>query len=157
MTITTKKPGYRALRRGRWSQPGQIYLLTFVTCNREALFSDWHAASLAAAILASADLWKGARLMCWVLMPDHWHGVVELKEGCSLSELINIVKGRSAYQINNALGRSGPVWMAGFHDSALRREESLEQLARYVVANPVRAGLAKRAGDYPYWDAIWLS
>jgi hypothetical protein len=29
-------------------------------------------------------------------------------------------------------------------------------MARYVVANPLRAGLVKRLGDYPLWDAIWL-
>ena len=28
--------------------------------------------------------------------------------------------------------------------------------ARYIVANPLRAGLVKQIGDYPLWDAIWL-
>jgi hypothetical protein len=28
--------------------------------------------------------------------------------------------------------------------------------ARYIVANPLRAGLTRRLGDYPLWDAIWL-
>ena len=28
--------------------------------------------------------------------------------------------------------------------------------ARYLVANPVRAGLVARAGDYSHWDAIWV-
>lgn len=156
MAITHAKPGYQALRRGRWSQSGQIYLLTVVTFNREALFSKWPAASTAAAIMSSASLWKDARLLCWVLMPDHWHGIVELKGCCSLADLVRIAKGRSAHQINIALKRTGPVWMAGFHDRALRREENLVQVARYVVTNPVRAGLAKRTGDYPYWDAVWL-
>lgn len=157
MAAITRKPGYRALRRGRWSQPGQIYLLTVVTHNREPIFSDWPAASIAAAILSSSTLWKEARLLCWVLMPDHWHGVVGINDGASLADLMKTVKGRSAHQINLGLKRGGQLWMAGFHDRALRREENLVQVARYVVTNPVRAGLAKRAGDYPYWDAIWLS
>ena len=157
MAITADKPGYQALRRGRCSLPGQIYLLTAVTHNREALFSDWSGASTAASIISSPELWKEARLLCWVLMPDHWHGLVELQEQASLADQMRIVKGRSAHQINIALGRKGPVWMAGFHDRALRREESLLQVARYIVANPVRAGLVKQAGDYPYWDAVWLS
>ncbi len=29
-------------------------------------------------------------------------------------------------------------------------------IARYIVANPLRAGLVKKLGDYPYWDSIWL-
>ncbi|RZA36848.1 MAG: transposase [Lysobacteraceae bacterium] len=144
------------MRRGRYSLPGQIYLLTAVTHQREALFSGWPAASAAASILYSANLWSGANLLCWVLMPDHWHGLVELTQSRSLADLMKIVKGRSAHQINIALERKGPVWMPGFHDRALRREENLLQVARYVVANPVRGGLVKRAADYPYWDAVWL-
>jgi len=29
-------------------------------------------------------------------------------------------------------------------------------IARYIVANPLRAGLVSRVGDYPLWDACWL-
>jgi hypothetical protein len=29
-------------------------------------------------------------------------------------------------------------------------------LARYIVANPLRAGLVEHLGDYPHWDAVWL-
>ncbi|MFB6261862.1 MAG: transposase, partial [Thiohalorhabdaceae bacterium] len=49
-----------------------------------------------------------------------------------------------------------PVWQPGFHDRAIRREEDLEAVARYVVANPLRAGLVDRIADYPHWDAAWL-
>jgi len=29
-------------------------------------------------------------------------------------------------------------------------------VARYIVANPLRAGLVESVRDYPHWDAIWL-
>jgi hypothetical protein len=35
-------------------------------------------------------------------------------------------------------------------DHALKRDESLLEAARYIVANPLRAGLAEQAGEYPY-------
>jgi putative transposase len=38
----------------------------------------------------------------------------------------------------------------------LRDEDDVKDWARYIVANPVRAGLVKRVGDYPHWDAVWL-
>ena len=44
----------------------------------------------------------------------------------------------------------------GYHDHALRQEEDLRAVARYIIANPVRAGLVERIGDYPHWDAAWL-
>ncbi|MET0581543.1 MAG: transposase [Pseudoxanthomonas sp.] len=122
-----------------------------------AAFPDWPQASTAAAIIANAQNWSGAKLLCWVLMPDHWHGMVELQNETQLSVLIRLVKGRMARAVNLASGRRGPVWMPGFHDRALRNEESLIGAARYIVANPLRAGLARRIGDYPYWDCLWLS
>ncbi len=48
------------------------------------------------------------------------------------------------------------VWQKGYHDRAVRREEDLRHIARYIVANPLRAGLVRKVGDYPLWDAIWL-
>jgi len=68
----------------------------------------------------------------------------------NLSAVMQSVKGLSAKKI----GR--PIWQDGFHDHALRREEDLKATARYIVANPLRAGLVERIGDYPHWDAIWL-
>ena len=40
--------------------------------------------------------------------------------------------------------------------SCVRRDEDLRGLARYIVANPLRAQLVQRIGDYPHWDAMWL-
>lgn len=73
-----------------------------------------------------------------------------------LSKLVLQLKSRSAIAINKARGTSGPFWQKGFHDHALRKEEDLTATARYIVANPLRAGLVQRVGDYPHWDAIWL-
>jgi hypothetical protein len=49
------------------------------------------------------------------------------------------------------------VWERGFHDRALRHEDDLVDMARYLVLNPVRARVVRRIGDYPYWDAIWCT
>ncbi|MES9878966.1 MAG: transposase, partial [Candidatus Sedimenticola sp. 1PA] len=32
----------------------------------------------------------------------------------------------------------------------------IKELARYIVANPLRGGLVESIGDYPHWDAMWL-
>jgi REP element-mobilizing transposase RayT len=88
-------------------------------------------------------------------MPDHFHWLVELREG-SLSEVVQRVKSKTAIAVNKATGRHGRLWQWGFHDKAVRYEEDLLKFARYIVANPLRAGLVKRVGDYPLWDAVWL-
>jgi REP element-mobilizing transposase RayT len=67
------------------------------------------------------------------------------------------MKSQSGNSINQLLGRSSnPVWQRGFHDHALRRDEDIVRVARYIVANPLRAGLVSRIGDYPLWDSVWV-
>ncbi|UZE26759.1 transposase [Pseudomonas asplenii] len=63
---------------------------------------------------------------------------------------------RIGREVNASRGQSGQVWQRGFHDRLIRRDEDLPGVARYVIANPVRAGLVKRVHDYPLWDAIWV-
>lgn len=144
------------MRRGRHDESGRRYLLTMVTFQRAPLFTDWRCASAAAACLAAPASWAGARLLCWVLMPDHWHGLIELRASTTLADALQRAKGRCAFAVNRARGRGGRVWSPGYHDRALRREDDMLRAARYIVANPLRAGLVRRVGDYPYWDAIWL-
>jgi hypothetical protein len=48
------------------------------------------------------------------------------------------------------LGLQGRLWQRGFHDRCLTRtDETLADVARYIVKNPVRAGLVQRAEDWP--------
>jgi REP element-mobilizing transposase RayT len=89
-------------------------------------------------------------------MPDHLHWLFQLVDSRSLSTSVNAVKSFSARRINALTGSAGRVWQKGFHDHGIRRDEDLETIARYIVANPVRARLVRRIADYPHWDAIWL-
>lgn len=82
--------------------------------------------------------------------------LIELGAFTPLSRLVQRVKANTAHMANQAEHRSGKVWMPGFHDHALRCEESIAAVARYMIVNPVRAGLVRRAGDYPYWNCAWL-
>jgi len=89
-------------------------------------------------------------------MPDHWHGLVRLREGGELGVAMRHAKATMARAANLARGRGGLVWEPGFHHCALRRQQDVLPAARYVIGHPLRAGLACRVGDYPYWDASWL-
>ena len=89
-------------------------------------------------------------------MPDHWHGLIELGRYESLSTRIQTLKAYTARRIRNAYPDIGAVGEKGFHDRALRSGAMLQDCARHIVLNPVRAGLATRTGGYPCWNAIWL-
>jgi putative transposase len=149
-------PGATALRHGRHSRSGQIYLITFTTYHRRRYFSEFDRAHCAAKALHAFHRDGPTDVLAWVLMPDHWHGLVRLGETDDLSQWIGQLKGASSFQLRSAEPGIGRVWATGFHDHALRREADLLECARYIVLNPVRAGLAARVGDYPFWDAVWL-
>ncbi|SEM41136.1 REP element-mobilizing transposase RayT [Pseudoxanthomonas sp. GM95] len=149
------KPHSHALRLGRWSTPGSIYLVTFTTDQRKPVFHTWFDASCVARALASPATWPQAQLLCWVLMPDHWHGLIELGDE-PLSRAVARAKAVASRDWRRGCGSTARLWAHGFHDHALRKEENQLHVARYIIANPLRAGLVKRVGDYPYWDAVWL-
>ena len=148
--------GSSSLRTGRASEIGRIYLVTFHTSHRLKIFQESPNAIAFARALHSRSLLRQSRLLSWVLMPDHWHGLLELGEVDTLSTLVGRIKGATANAVNVKRNCRGRVWAEGFHDRALRREEDLLSIARYVVLNPVRAGLVARIAEYPFWDAIWL-
>lgn len=143
------------LRTGRFSEPGRIYLITAVVDKRQPVFSDWRVGRLVVSQLRQAQEAEWADFLTWVVMPDHMHCLVQLRDQ-TLAGLMCQVKSRSAAAVNRALGRKGRLWQKGYHERAVRREDDVKALARYVVANPIRAKLVSRVHDYPLWDACWL-
>lgn len=150
-------PGHRALRRGRVSVPQQAYLVTVTTPHRRALFTCFDAGrAVCNAFSTSADEGDAA-LLAWMLMPDHVHWLLQLGTGASLGRVVARWKAAAPRALHIQTAHTGGVWSRGFHDRAIRRDEDLVAAARYVVLNPVRAGLVARVADYPFWDAIWLN
>jgi putative transposase len=150
------KSGHAALRKGRVSVSNGIYLVTATTVERARIFENFHAACAAARCFEDSAVLGDAVMLAWVLMPDHAHWLIELSEHDVLGAVVNRIKSASARHANRVLDRKGALWSAAFHDHALREEDDLPDTARYVVANPLRAGLVKNLGDYPFWNAIWL-
>ena len=143
------------LRVGRFSESGRIYLLTVVVDQRQPFFVDWQLGRLVVRELRQAQEEGWGDFLTWVVTPDHMHCLVQLRDK-TLAELMCRIKSRSSLAVNQALGRRGRMWQKGCPDRAVRREDDVKALARYVVANPIRAGLVTRVHDYPLWDACWL-
>ncbi|MCM2341734.1 transposase [Rhodoferax sp.] len=147
---------YSNLLAGRFSAPGLVYLVTSVTSDRQAWFADFALARAVVAEMRHLHDSGAVQSIAWVLMPDHLHWLIQLGEQGTLAQVMKSFKGRSA-QALHAMGHApGPVWQRGYHDRALRREEDVLQVARYLAANPLRAGLVQSLGDYPHWDAVWV-
>ena len=154
---SNRNHGHKALRKGRCSIAGQAYLLTAVTLFRRPVFRDFETASAVARLHLSNWLWRDSRVLAWILMPDHWHGLIVLGEQDSLATLMGRFKAVAARSVDGSQRVNGWLWSRGFHDHALRSEQDLRRAARYLIANPLRAGLVSDIGAYPFWDATWLA
>ena len=151
--MSSKNPSSHKLRKARVSIQNQVYLVTFVTEERRIRFADLYCARLLITALKNCS---SAETLAFTVMPDHVHWLVQLQDQTSLSRVLQSIKSVSAHKLNRHLGRKGRFWQDGYHDHALRKEEDVIDAARYIVANPLRAGMVSSVGDYPHWDAIWL-
>ena len=144
------------LRKGRHSQAQGEYFITFSSYQRQPLFNQYHAAKIVCQALQPNQQQTNCLWLSWVLMPDHFHGLVQLGAGVGLPEVVKDLKGRSATALNQQLQLQGRRWQPAYYDRALRLDQDRRAIARYIVANPLRAGLVQRIGDYPYWDSVYL-
>jgi REP element-mobilizing transposase RayT len=90
-------------------------------------------------------------------MPDHVHWLLQLRTAKTLSQVVQATKILCTKSINRKTGGKGSIWQVGFHDHAVRNDGALKEIARYVVANPIRAKLVTSVRDYPHWDAVWVN
>lgn len=121
-----------------------------MTRAREQLFTQYEPAATAARCFYDETVLRHARTLAFVVMPDHVHWLMQLQEDGKLSDAGRLYKAKVSLLLKRR------IWQPGFHDHALRAEEDIASVARYIVANPLRAGLCDRIGDYPYWNASWL-
>ena len=97
------------LRFGRYDELNRIYLLTANTLYREPVFRDFALGRLVVDQFRSAQEQGFADSLAWVVMPDHFHWLIDLKRG-SLSQLMQRTKSLSARAVNMNAGRKGRLW-----------------------------------------------
>lgn len=93
-------------------------------------------------------------LLAWVVMPNHVHLVIRQYENWALGGVVQSWKGFTTKKIKEVYGKtlsgSGKIWQRGFWDRFIRDEHHLEATFRYIINNPVRAGLVSHASEWPW-------
>jgi len=141
------------LRKGRVCQVGTVYALTTVTQHRARWFTSPDQASAVIEALRTVERAGRTCSLAWVIMPDHLHWLMQLRAG-SLAGAMQILKSRSSRSMRRSVGH-GRIWQAGYYDHALRNGEDLRKHARYIIDNPIRAGLTQVTGEYPFAWCRW--
>ncbi len=125
------------------------YLLTFCVLARAWRFCD---GAVVRAVLQQFRREAGVHsfaILAYCFMPDHAHLLVEgISAAADLRAFVVSCKQQSGYWFRQTSGER--LWEDGFYDHVLRDEEQTLAVIKYILANPVRAGLAKTIGEYPF-------
>ena len=130
-----------------------VYFVTAHTWGRRGLFSKPEPARiLVEQILECRD--RGFyKLHAFVVMPEHFHGLLTPSEEATLEKTMQMIKGGSAHKIGKELNYKLQVWQAGYHDRWIRDAGEYETRRRYIELNPVTARLVDRAEAYSFSSA----
>jgi len=89
-------------------------------------------------------------------MPDHLHLLAEAtRKDSDLKRFIKAAKQLSGYYFKRA--RREALWQRYGYEHVLRDEESTPAIIKYIIENPIRAGLAVQPLDYPHWGSFVCS
>lgn len=132
----------------RYYNSGNIYFITSITYNREAILT------------RNIDLFNSAMqrtgkkyqftISAWVVLPEHFHVIIETN-GSNLSDIIKAIKQDFGflYRQRRKL-RTGRIWQLRFWDHVIRNQADLNRHIDYIHYNPVKHGIVKATRDYPH-------
>jgi REP element-mobilizing transposase RayT len=101
------------------------------------------------AFLAQATFRRDWTCFAYCLMTNHFHLVLSLREQ-TLSRGMHRLNSVFARRFNERHGHVGHVFEARFTSISIESEPQLLEVLRYVVNNPVRAGLCADPGAWPW-------
>ena len=160
MICLTRKGGLMDLpkrkRPARWSVQDtgnrtNILFVTVCAAKRKPIFDREAIHQWLVKCWESSDQWIVGR---YILMPDHIHLFCSPMRLDSLPVKNWIAYWKSLSSRQWPYPMDQPVWQMDAWDRQLRNGESYSAKWKYVLENPVRAGLVKKAEDWPYQGEI---
>jgi len=132
----------------RYQRDGDRYFITNVTYKRNPI------------LVENIDLfWKGFDtvkeksiydIMAWVVLPDHFHLVIDPK-GQDISNIVQRIKMSFGALWRKRMGLfSGRVWQNRFWDHIIRDQKDLNRHIDYIHFNPVKHGYVNSPYDWPH-------
>jgi putative transposase len=132
-----------------------IFFVTTCTIRRRKILDSGDVAPIL------IEEWRGARsrhgwaIGRFVIMPDHVHFFCSAEiDAKPLSDFLGAWKQWTSKRLAGEVKISPPIWQAEFFDHVLRSGKSYGEKWSYVRQNPVRAGLATNADDWPWQREI---
>jgi putative transposase len=129
------------------------YFLTFCTADRRHLFTTHDVVDLVLTQIVRAATESQFAVIAYCFMPDHLHLLVEgTSDTSDCKSLIVRAKQYSGFYYAKAYGAR--LWQRYSYEHVLRHHEQLLVVARYILENPIRAGLVTRVEDYQFVGSL---
>lgn len=125
------------------------YYLTICTHNRSPIFSRKESCTVGLKAIKHTCPECQIYLIAYCIMPDHIHLLVLPTGDISVSEFVRRFKARTACKLRKQ-GKLVEVWQRGFFDHIVRKDKHVNEIARYILLNPVRKGLVEYFDEYPF-------
>src|SRR5207247_6433916 len=130
-------------------QGPQRVFLTMCTFQRRRYFEDAALVALVHSHLLHAIEKRHGEITAYCFMPDHLHLLtIGASDDFNARHCAEVFRRQSAYYFRRT--GHGRLWQEGYYDRVLREEEATLKVIRYIVDNPVRAGLCPEAAAYPF-------
>jgi REP element-mobilizing transposase RayT len=129
--------------------PGALYHVTARGDRRDAIYLEERDQRFFVRLLGQTCERMNWECYAYCLMTNHYHLVVETADG-NLSRGMRHLNGVYTQKFNFHHDQVGHVFQGRYQAILVDRDAYLLELARYVVLNPVRAGLARSAGQWPW-------
>lgn len=104
-------------------------------------------------LLATAKSKFSVKVFGFCLMPNHFHLVLQPATETTLSPFMQWWMTSHVRRYHQHYWSHGHVWQGRFKSFPIQQDGHLLTAIRYVLRNPVRAGLAEHAMDWP-WSSL---
>ncbi|MCD6173054.1 MAG: transposase [Sulfurimonas sp.] len=91
-------------------------------------------------------------LISFAIMPNHVH--ILFKQLQPISEVIRVLKAKSAININKIMKRKGKFWAREYFDKVIRDEVHFEKVYRYIYENPLKVELGLKFRYYSIYEDL---
>lgn len=142
-------------RRARSAQRGTYFHVINRTARRFVLFTQPADYRAFLSILSQALEQHPVRLIAYSLMPSHWQLVVGPTDSDAVARCVHRVTSTHAVRLGRPQGALAdqPAYEGRVTSVELRQVEDLVRICRLVERDPLHAGLARRAQDWP-WSSL---
>ena len=119
------------------------------TFQRRRYFEDASLVTLVRSHLLRTIEDRDGEITAYCFMPDHLHVLtIGASDEFNARHSADVFRRQSAYYFQGT--GHGRLWQEGYYDRVLRKEEATPAAVRYIIENPVRAGLCLQADAYPF-------